>query len=212
MVHLMDDEDFPQYLSNYDPPQVYDPTLADGMEDGGFEGFFEAQNTLGSSSMALRDDHATDLSGNTNKLSDQNTGHPHATGLVSGQWTHTPESSTSSESSHQHQRTDSSGSSPEVDVLSQNAAALHDGPGSEDVLDEEAANKFMESHFDFDSAASSPSPALLGARSAPVPPQGIPMAFRGTGPGNSNFRYSPGPVNVSEVLLLRPATNPINGE
>ena len=148
-------------LPNFDEPQIFDSNVNDAMEEGGlkYPGFhFNSSglwsNTLGASPMPSKSNGS------------QATKQP----LVGHAFWQSPESSSASDSSNnQHKRNHSFDSSQsgalagEGDVLLNGiviGAELEDQASDKysPATDVDLSNRAMECHFDFDSAASSPSP------------------------------------------------------
>ena len=114
-------------------------------------------------------------------------------------WTTSPESSTSSDSSNQHHRTDSTNSSGTENINSNYApTAAHGIVIGTDAADHDSMNKLMEAQFDFDSAASSPEGLSIGQMTDSKTSNGMKMPFR---PGSlrpmGGFNSDPVGINVS---------------
>lgn len=155
-----DNDPFP-FLPEFNEPQVFDPNMNDAMEEGGL-GFPELpfdslpfwNSTIGAPSMPSKSVGSQAIKQN----------------LMDPAFSQSPESSSASDSSNnQHKRNHSSDSSQSGALagdghVSNNGIVM--GAGIEDrtsdksspPTDVDLSNRAMECHFDFDSAASSPSP------------------------------------------------------
>ena len=155
------DTDPSPFLPNFDEPQIFDANMNDAMEEGGLD-FPELQfdppgfwsNTLGASPMPSKSNGT------------QATKQP----FVGPAFSQSPESSSASDSSNnQHKRNHSSDSSQSGALAGDGDVSMNGiviGADTEDqasdksspATDVDLSNRAMECHFDFDSAASSPSP------------------------------------------------------
>ena len=154
-----DNDPFP-FLPKFDEPQIFDANMNDAMEEGGLEfsdlqfdspGFWS--NTIGASPIPSKS--------NGNQAIKQP--------FMGPAFSQSPESSSSSDSSNnQHKRNHSSDSSQsgalagdgDVSMSGIIGADIEDQASnkSSPATDVDLSNRAMECHFDFDSAASSPSP------------------------------------------------------
>ena len=147
------------FLHNFDEPQIFDANMNDAMEEGGLEfpGLQFGSSgcyTFGASPMPSKSNGS------------QATKQP----FVGPAFSQSPESSSASDSSNnQHKRNHSCDSSQsgalagEGDVLMNGiviGADIEDQASdkSSPATDVDLSNRAMESHFDFESAASSPGP------------------------------------------------------
>lgn len=206
------DDPFPSSLPGYQSPRVYDPTLSDGMGDAGF-GFYDSTEGFGSPHAVFGED----VSGNNTYASTSlkpSTQNNHArSSLAAPQWTNSPESSSGSDSSHQHKRASSSDSSAVGDLHMKDAPTVHGIMIGADNVDDEMSNKVMESHFDFDSAASSPIPHGIDTRASLRISSGTRMPFRPAmqeRPANP-YVSAPGVPSVSDPPLPPPPAHGIFG-
>ena len=196
------DTDPPPFLPNFDEPQIFDANMNDAIEGGALEfpelhfdppGFWG--NTLGASPMPSKSNGS------------QATEPP----FVGPTFSHSPESSSASDSSNnQHKRNHSSDSSQsgalagDGDVLMNGiviGADIEDQASdkSSPATDVDLSNRAMECHFDFDSAASSPS-HFTDTKSAfkPSSVRSIKMPYRSS--PNAGLSHGFGPYQaVSKV-------------
>ncbi|KAF6237911.1 hypothetical protein HO173_004112 [Letharia columbiana] len=155
-----DNDPFP-FLPKFDEPQIFDANMNDAMEEGGLE-FPELQfdspgfwnNTIGASPVPSKT--------NCRQAIKQP--------FMGPAFSQSPESSSASDSSNnQHKRNHSSDSSRSGALagdgdVSMNGILIgadmgdHASDKSSPATDVDLSNRAMECHFDFDSAASSPSP------------------------------------------------------
>ena len=181
-----DDDPFP-FLPKFDEPQIFDANMNDVMEEGGLEfpevrfdspGFWN--NTIGTSPMPSK----------------SNSTQPIKQPFMGPAFSQSPESSSASDSSNnQHKRNHSSDSSQSGALAGDGDVAMNGiviGAEVEDqtsdksspATDVDLSNRAMECHFDFDSAASSPSPfsdtkpafKALSVRSIKMPYRSSPNA------------------------------------
>ena len=155
------DTDPSPFLPNFDEPQIFDAKINDAMEEGGLDfpefqfdspGFWS--NTLATSPMPSKSNGS------------QATKQP----FVGPTFSQSPESSSASDSSNnQHKRNHSSDSSQSGALVREGHVSTNGiviGADIEDqasgksspATDVDLSNRAMECHFDFDSAASSPTP------------------------------------------------------
>ena len=154
------DDPFPPSLPGYESPQIYDSGLKETMEDIGAE-YYDNNYTSPSnlfSDQSLHDSPYSSAAVKTTDNTPSTTSH-----LADPNWSNSPESSSSSDSSNRHERKNSSESSamgePAVaDTPVANGILIATDPFDANAMDDEASNKFMASAFDFESAASSPTP------------------------------------------------------
>ena len=155
-----DNDPFP-FLPKFDEPQIFDVNMNDAMEEGVLE-FPELQfnspgfwnNTMAASPMPSK----------------SNGSQPIKQPLMGPAFSQSPESSSASDSSNnQHKRNHSSDSSQSGALAGDGDVSMNGiviGAEIEDqksdksspATDVDLSNRAMECHFDFDSAASSPSP------------------------------------------------------
>ena len=156
-----DNDPFP-FLPKFDEPQIFDANMNDAMEEGGFEfsemhfdspGFWN--NTMG---------------GDASIPSKSNGSQAIKQPFLGPAFSQSPESSSASDSSNnQHKRNHSSDSSQSGALAGHGAASVNGIVIGADIADQgsdksspatdvDLSNRAMECHFDFDSAASSPSP------------------------------------------------------
>ena len=155
-----DNDPFP-FLPKFDEPHVFDANMNDAMEEGGIE-FPELQfdspgfwnNTIEASPMPSKSNGSQAIK------------QP----FMDPAYSQSPESSSASDSSNnQHKRNQSSDSSRSGALAGDGDVSMHGiviGAEIEDQASEKSSpatdvdlsNRAMECHFDFDSAASSPSP------------------------------------------------------
>ena len=176
------DDPFPDSLPDFSSPRIYDPTLPSSMEEGDYN-FYDVNEQFSSPPGMFEDDAMNDATFNSAPLKapDQkvNTG----TTASAPQWFNSPESSSGSDSSNQHKRASSTDSSAVGDVNMKNTSESHGMMIGTDSADDEKDNRFMESAFDFDSAASSPIPPVPESKAPIRISNGIRMPFRSGGPG-----------------------------
>ena len=189
------DADPSPFSPNFDEPQIFDANMNDAMAGGGLE-FPELHldspdfwsNTLGASPMPNKSNGS------------QTAKQP----FVDPAFSHSPESSSASDSSNnQHKRNHSSDSSQSgalaVDGdVSMNGIVI--GADIEDqasdksspATDVDLSNRAMERHFDFDSAASSPSPfADTKPAFKPSSVRSIKMPYRSSPNGGPSHGLGP---------------------
>ena len=199
------DTDPPPFLPNFDEPQIFDANMNDAFEGGGLEfpelhfdspGFWG--NTSGASPMPSKSNGS------------QATKPP----FVGPEFSHSPESSSASDSSNnQHKRNHSSDSSQsgalagDGDVLMNGiviGADIEDQASdkSSPATDVDLSNRAMECHFDFDSAASSPS-HFTDTKSAfkPSSVRSIKMPYRSS--PNAGLSHGFGPYQVVSKVSHR---------
>ena len=155
-----DEDPFP-FLPKFDEPQIFDANMNDAMEEGAFQfpqvqfdspGFWS--NTIGVSPMPSKSNGSQAIK------------QP----FMGAAFSQSPESSSASDSSNnQHKRNHSSDSSRSGALAGEGDVSMNgiligadmEDQGSEKsspATDVDFSNRAMECHFDFDSAASSPSP------------------------------------------------------
>lgn len=155
-----DNDPFP-FLPKFNEPQIFDANMNDAMEEGGV-GFPELpfdspsfwNNTIGASPVPSK------------SIGSQAIKQP----LMDPAFSQSPESSSASDSSNnQHKRNHSSDSSQSGALAGDGHVLMngivigadiedHVSDKSSPATDVDLSNRAMECHFDFDSAASSPSP------------------------------------------------------
>ena len=158
----LDNDPFP-FLPKFDEPQIFDANMNDAMEEGGLE-FPELQyDSSGFWNNAIV---ASPVPSKSN--GSQATKQP----FIGPAFSQSPESSSASDSSNnQHKRNHSSDSSRSGALAGDGDVSTNGiliGADMEDqasdksspTTDVDLSNRAMECHFDFDSAASSPSPFL----------------------------------------------------
>lgn len=189
-----DNDPFP-FLPKFDEPQIFDANMNDAMEEGGLE-FPELQfdspgfwnNTIGASPVPSKT--------NCRQAIKQP--------FMGPAFSQSPESSSASDSSNnQHKRNHSSDSSRSGALagdgdVSMNGILIgadmgdHASDKSSPATDVDLSNRAMECHFDFDSAASSPSPFSDTKPSfKPSSVRSIKMPYRSS--PNAGFTHGFGP-------------------
>lgn len=207
-----DNDPFPRSLPHVDEPRVLDASMTDAPRDNGFE---FASNLFDSPSHDPYSPEQNPYSWGDSSLQ------PAVKSAMTGpSFSHSPESSlpdssSSDSSNNQHKRNHSSGSSGSGalgalgdihmmdDTVDPRGIAIRADPVEDQpslVTDLDSSNRAMECHFDFESAASSPSPnsnakpaykTLSPMRSANVPYR----TTRNAGPTDGNAPY-PRPSKV----------------
>ena len=200
------DDPFPSSLPGYESPRIYNSNETQTMEDitGDYydpSGHLFEDQTLSDPAFSPAPLKNTENPANPSQLAGPN-------------WSISPQSSSSSDSSNQHKRTNSSESSAMgdfgmADTPMANGILIRADPANAvdaNSTEYEASNKFMESNFfDFASAASSPTPISSDAGASIRGPQssGMKMPLRSlpmVGPSNSYNSISSG-SSVSEYLF-----------
>ena len=202
------DDPFPSSLPGYESPRIYDPTLQENMNDGDF-GIFDPHDLFNPPGTRPGGDRAneTSLSSAAPKPNERI---EKAQALLNNpqQWSTSPDSSSSSESSNQHKRASSSESSAIGDGHLKYSTTTHGIMIGADTMDDEASNKLMESHFDFDSAASSPIPPNQESRVAMRISNTVRMPYCPVGPREPLNPFSPALVgsyvstSASDLCLI----------
>ena len=196
-----DTDPFP-FLPNFDEPQIFDANMNDAMEEGGLE-FPEFQ--LNSPDLWTNSFGASPLPSKSN--GSQAAKQP----FVDPAFSQSPESSSASDSSNtQHKRNHSSDSSQSGALAGESDVSMNGiviGADIEDqasdksspATDVDLSNRAMECHFDFDSAASSPTPfadTKPAFRSSSARSTKMPYRF----PPNAGLSHGFGPYQaVSKV-------------
>ena len=196
-----DNDPFP-FLPKFDEPQIFDASMNDAMEEGALEfpelhldppGFWN--NTIGVPSVHSK----------------SNGSQPIKQPFMGPAFSQSPESSSASDSSNnQHKRNHSSDSSRSGALAGDGDVSMNGiliGADIEDqasdksspTTDVDLSNRAMECHFDFDSAASSPSP-FLDTKPAfnPSLVRSMKMPYRLPSNAGLNHGFGPYPV-VSKV-------------
>ncbi len=201
----IDNDPFP-FLPKFDEPHIFDANMNDAMEEGGLEfpqcrfdspGFWN--NTIGASPVPSKS--------NGRQAIKQPFAGP--------AFTQSPESSSASDSSNtQHKRNHSSDSSRSGALTGDGDVSMNGiliGADMEDqasdksspTTDVDLSNRAMECHFDFDSAASSPSPfsdTKLAFKPSSV--RSIKMPYRSSPSTGFAHGFEPYPA-VSKVSYRR---------
>lgn len=156
------DDPFPPSLPGYESPRIYDSNMTEAIEDMGADlndqSYDSPLNLFGEpgfSNTAYQPAPLKDGDGTPSAPSH----------LLAPNWSNSPESSASSDSSNVHERKNSNQSSAMGDLTMAdtpvaNGILIGADPVDATVADDEASNNFMASTFDFESAASSPTPML----------------------------------------------------
>lgn len=191
-----------EFDNKFDEPQIFDANMNDAMEDGGIE-FPDLQfdspsfwnNTIGASPVASKANGSQAIK------------QP----FLGPTYSQSPESSSASDSSNnQHKRNHSSDSSRSGALAGDGDVSMNGiliGAGTEDqasdksspVTDVDLSNRAMECHFDFDSAASSPSP-FSDTKPAfkPSSVRSIKMPYRSS--PNTGFTHGFGPFSAASKV------------
>ena len=162
------DDPFPPSLPGYESPRIYDSNLKETMEDIGAEYYDNNYASPGNlfSDQTLNNSPYSPITVKTSDNVPSTSSH-----LAGPNWSNSPESSSSSDSSNRHERKNSSESSAMgdpsvVDTPVASGILIGTDPVDTNAMDDEESNKFMASAFDFESAASSPTP-ILDAKAGP---------------------------------------------
>lgn len=169
---------FPPSLPGYESPHIYDSNMTDAMED--LQGDLGDPGYSYPSPFHLFSEQTPNSSAYlSTPLKNTENASSKSSQLLAPHWSQSPDSSSGSDSSNHHERKNSNESSAMGETPVPNGILVGADPVDADAADEEASNKFMNFAFDFESAASSPSPALdKKASHQGSHPQGIKMPVR----------------------------------
>lgn len=156
------DDPFPPSLPGYESPRIYDSNMTEAMEDIGAD--FD-DHSYPSPLNFFSDQNFNSVAYPPTPLKDPDNASSTPSNMLAPSWSHSPESSSSSDSSNRHERKNSSESSAMGDLTMAgtpvaNGILIGADPVDANAADDEASNRFMASTFDFESAASSPTPIL----------------------------------------------------
>ena len=181
------------FLPKFEEPQIFNANMNDAMEEGRLEFSKPQFDSAGFWNSAIG---ASPKSNNTRAMKQQ---------FMSPSFSQSPESSSASDSSNnQHKRNHSSDSSQSGALAGDRDVSMsgiligadmadHMSDNSSPATDVDLSNRAMECHFDFDSAASSPSPF------SDTKPAFNPSSIRSI---KMPYRFSP---NVGFTHGLRPS-------